>query len=82
MAKYLITYDLSAEQYRSDILQYLKGSIEVTESSYVADTSNSPAQISQRMRDIAHDQIHVYVFGLTGAYGGFGPQEVNQRLGV
>ena len=82
MAIYLITYDLKEPAYEQELLSYVRsaGYAMVTKSSYVVIGNKTADQIVSDIRQIANDNIYVYVFTVSNPYSGFGDTSVNNWL--
>lgn len=85
MAIYLITFDLEEEDYRNDILTEIKvtwGGKMATESSYVVVSDQSSIALYQRLTQLAHGKIKVFVFTTTWFVGKGKSQTVGELKAI
>lgn len=82
MGTYLITYDLHDASREDDLLGYIRTGTWalISESSYAVVRDDTAAKIVEDIRQIAKDQIRVYVFAITRLWNSYGTAEVNEWL--
>ncbi|MBC7279836.1 hypothetical protein [Hoeflea sp.] len=82
MAVYIVTYDLNRETSRPPILKDIKEYpwAKLSESSYAIETSETPSQVFNRLKEHIDDNDNLYVITLKRPYAGRGPKEVNDWL--